>query len=272
MWECPDFLDLPARTQKPRASGLTHVLDKGLPVEALESMLGQTSHLVDVLKIGWGIAYVDPTAKARIALCDAAGVMVTLGGTLVEIAAAQGRIPALCRWAQDLGVHALEVSNGLECLTGPAKTALVRELAADFTVLAETGAKDGHTPVVAEQWLAEMAADLDAGARWVIAEGRESGTVGLYDENGAVRESLVAAITERIPAERVIFEAPRKEQQVWFVEHFGPDASLGNVATGDVIALETLRLGLRADTAAVRVGGPQHPAALPAGDAAARAR
>ena len=250
MWDCPDFLDLPARTQKPRQRGLTHVLDKGLPVDALEFLLGQTSHLIDVLKIGWGISYIDPTAKQRAARCDAAGVTVSLGGTLLEICAAQGRVDDLRRWAGDLGVPAMEVSNGLECLTPAAKTALVRTLSADFVVLAETGAKDGHSPVVAEQWLAEMESDLDAGARWVIAEGRESGTVGLYDANGKVRESLVAAIVDRIPLDRVIFEAPLKDQQVWFIEHLGPDANLGNVPTAEVIALETLRLGLRADTAA----------------------
>lgn len=253
MLDCPDFLDLPARTQKPRVTGLTHVLDKGLPVEALESLLGQTGHLIDVLKVGWGIAYIDPTAKQRVALCDAAGVTVSLGGTLLEIAAAQGRVVELCRWASGLGVHAMEVSNGLERLTAEAKTDLVRSLSSDFLVLAETGAKDGHAPVVAEAWLAEMAADLDAGARWVIAEGRESGTVGLYDANGEVREELVTAIAERLPLERVIFEAPRKDQQVWFVDHLGADTNVGNIATDEVIALETLRLGLRADTAAARV-------------------
>jgi phosphosulfolactate synthase len=250
MWDCPDFLELPVRTEKPRASGLTHVLDKGLPVETLESLLAQTSHLVDILKVGWGIAYIDPTAKERVARCDAAGVTVSLGGTLLEIAAAQGRVDELRAWAVDLGVHAVEVSNGLECLTSAAKAALIRSLCTDFIVLAETGAKDGHTPVVAESWLADMEADLEAGARWVIAEGRESGTVGLYDEFGRVREPLVAAIADRIPLDRVIFEAPTKDQQVWFVENLGPNTNLGNVPTSEIISLETLRLGLRADTAA----------------------
>jgi phosphosulfolactate synthase len=249
MWDCPDFLDLPARTRKPRDHGLTHVLDKGLPVEALEQLLEQAGHLIDVLKVGWGIAYIDPTAKQRVARCDAAGVTVTLGGTLLEICAAQGKVDQLRRWAADLGVHAVEVSNGLERLSTEAKCALIRSLTDEFVVLAETGAKDGHAPVVADQWLAEMEADLAAGARWVIAEGRESGTVGIYDERGKVREELVEAIVSRVPVERVIFEAPQKHQQVWFITHLGPDVNLGNVPTSEVIALETLRLGLRADTA-----------------------
>lgn len=249
MWDCPDFLDLPPRAQKPRRNGLTHVLDKGLPVDALGLLLDQTSHVIDVLKIGWGIAYVDPTAKKRVGLCDAAGVTVSLGGTLLEIAVAQDRVGRLCDWAAELGVHAVEVSNGLECLDAESKCELVRTLSRQFIVLAETGAKDERSEVVAEKWLAEMEADLDAGARWVIAEGRESGTVGLYDQDGKVREELVEAIAARIPLDRVIFEAPRKEQQVWFIEHLGPDANLGNVATSEVLPLETLRLGLRADTA-----------------------
>jgi phosphosulfolactate synthase len=116
-------------------------------------------------------------------------------------------------------------------------------------VFAETGAKDDHAPVVTEEWLAEMATDLDAGASWVVAEGRESGTVGLYHGDGSVRADLVDAIAERIPVDRVIFEAPRKSQQAWFVKRFGAGVNLGNVPPEEVLALETLRLGLRADTA-----------------------
>jgi phosphosulfolactate synthase len=215
----------------------------------LDAVLAQTGDLVDVLKIGWGIAYVDPTVKERVARCEAADVTVCLGGTLLEVCAAQGRVDALRRWALDIGVHAVEVSNGLEALTRHEKTHLVRTLAADFTVLAETGAKDGHAPVVTAHWLDEMAADLDAGASWVIAEGRESGTVGLYLEDGSVREELAEAIAERVPVDRVIFEAPHKAQQTWFVHRFGPGVNLGNIALDDVLPVETLRLGLRADTA-----------------------
>lgn len=249
MWDGPDFLDLLPRVQKPRERSLTHVLDKGLPVDALGFLLDQTSDIIDVLKIGWGIAYIDRSAQRRLALCDAAGVTASLGGTLLEVAAAQDRVGELRAWAADLGVPAVEVSNGLGQLGAAAKSDLIRSLATDFTVLAETGAKDGHPPVVAREWLAEMERDLEAGARWVIAEGREAGTAGLYDEDGRVREDLVEAIIGRIPIDSVIFEAPLKEQQVRFVTRLGPDTNLGNVPTTEVIPLETLRLGLRADTA-----------------------
>jgi phosphosulfolactate synthase len=251
MWDCPDFLELPERDHKPRSRGLTHVLDKGTTTAALEAQLSQTGNLIDVLKIGWGIAYVDPTVRDRVALCNAAGVTVCLGGTLLEVCVAQGQVDNLRRWAAGIGVTALEVSDGLQAITPERKTELVRSLSADFTVLAETGAKDGHAPVVTEQWLAEMEADLAAGATWVIAEGRESGTVGLYHDDGSVRVELVEAIAARLPMDRVIFETPRKAQQVEFIRRFGAGVNLGNVPPEEVLPLETLRLGLRADTAVV---------------------
>jgi phosphosulfolactate synthase len=251
VWDCPDFLDLPSRQSKPRQRGLTHVLDKGTTIAALDALLSHVGDLVDVLKIGWGVAYVDRSLKERVALCNSAGVTLSLGGTLIEIAVAQDRLAELCRWAHDVGVEAIEVSNGLQAMTPQHKAELVRNLCADFVVLAEAGAKDDHVPVVTERWLAEMEADLAAGARWVIAEGRESGTVGLYHEDGRVREDLVGAIAARLPVDRVIFEAPRKAQQAWFIHHLGPETNLGNVPLDEILPLETLRLGLRADTADV---------------------
>lgn len=257
MWDCPDFLELPERDHKPRRRGLTHVLDKGVTTAALEALLAQAGDFVDVLKIGWGIAYVDPTVKDRVALCNAAGVTVSLGGTLLEVCVAQGRVDELRRWAAGIGIDAVEVSDGLQAMTSARKTQLVRSLSADFMVLAETGAKDGHAPVVTDHWLAEMEADLAAGASWVIAEGRESGTVGLYHDDGSVRAELVEAIAARLPVDRVIFEAPRKAQQTWFIHRFGAGVNLGNVALDDVLPLETLRLGLRADTAHASLGAPR---------------
>ena len=141
------------------------------------------------------------------------------------------------------------MSDGLRALTASRKHDLITELAADFVVLAETGAKEGNYPPTPAEWAEEMARDLDAGASWVIAEGRESGTVGLYHPDQGVREDLVAGILDRIPQDKVIFEAPRKSQQAWFVRQLGADVNLGNVAPASVLALETLRLGLRADTA-----------------------
>lgn len=249
MHEKPDFLDVPMRTAKPRTSGLTHVLDKGLTLRSLEDLLEQAADLIDVLKVGWGIAYVDPQIEERALLCRQAGVTLCLGGTLLEVSAANRRIPELARWAHRVGISAVEVSNGLERMSADEKRNLVRDLSGEFVVLAETGAKDGHTPVTPHLWVDEMEADLAAGASLVIAEGRESGTVGLYRPDGTPRVDLAEAIVERISLDQVIFEAPAKSHQTWFVRRFGPQVGLGNVATDEVLALETLRLGLRADTA-----------------------
>jgi phosphosulfolactate synthase len=227
------------------------VLDSGLTPEGTRAFLGQAGHLVDIVKVGWGIGYVDPTLEERTGICADHDCPVSLGGTLLEVAAAQGRVGELRDWALKVGMTHIEVSNGLRALTAAHKVSLIRELAADFTVLAETGAKSGNYPPTPAEWAREMEADLDAGASWVIAEGRESGTVGLYHADQGVREDLVSVIVDRIPADRVIFEAPDKAQQAWFIRQLGPDANIGNVAPASVLALETLRLGLRADTALV---------------------
>ncbi|WP_198545803.1 phosphosulfolactate synthase [Actinacidiphila yeochonensis] len=251
----PNFLTLPAREEKPRRTGITHVLDKGTPLPALEAYLVSQAHLIDYLKIGWGTAYIDPTAKERVALCSAAGVDVCLGGTLLEVCAAQGKVAELCGWAQSIGVDAVEVSNGLQFLTPDQKSGLIRSLSQDFTVLAETGAKSQTAPVVAEEWLRELESDLDAGATLAITEGRENGTVGLYGPDGCVRADLVEAIVARLPRERVLFEAPKKAQQVWLVNRMGAQVNIGNVPLDEVLALETTRLGLRADTVPVPDAG-----------------
>ena len=251
MPECPSFLQLPARTAKPRSCGITHVLDSGLTPEATRAFLGQTGHLVDIVKVGWGIGYVDPALSTRVGICTDHGCPVSLGGTLLEVAALQDRVSELRDWALSVGMTHIEVSNGLRALSAERKHALVRELAADFVVLAETGAKEGNYPPTPAEWGEEMARDLDAGASWVIAEGRESGTVGLYHSDQGIREDLVSAILAWVPADKVIFEAPGKSQQAWFVRQLGADVNIGNVAPASVLALETLRLGLRADTVSV---------------------
>ena len=249
MPECPTFLNLPARSVKPRSGGVTHVLDSGLTPEGTRALLGQAADFVDIIKVGWGIGYVDPALGSRVRLCAGYGCSVCLGGTLMEVAAMQGRVGELRDWALGLGITHLEVSNGLRALPDSRKHALVRELAADFVVLAETGAKEEVYPPTPAGWAEEMARDLDAGASWVIAEGRESGTVGLYRRDQAVRQDVVTAILDWIPPDKVIFEAPAKHQQAWFIRELGADVNLGNIASADVLALETLRLGLRADTA-----------------------
>jgi len=262
----PTFLSLPDRSAKPRERGITHILDSGLTPVATRSFMEQAAHLTDVVKVGWGIGYIDRMLRARVGIYREFGCPVCLGGTLMEVAALQDRIGELRDWALGVGITHVEVSNGLRALPDSRKHALVTELAADFVVLAETGAKDGSYPVEPADWAAEMARDLDAGAAWVIAEGRESGTVGLYNCDHGIREDLVSTILGTVPQDRIIFEAPAKSQQVWFINQLGADTNLGNIAPGDVLALETLRLGLRADTAlaADRSCTAEPPITLPA--------
>ena len=264
MPECPTFLQLPARAAKPRSRGVTHVLDSGLTPEGTRAFLGQAGHLVDIVKVGWGIGYIDPALEERVGICADHHCPVSLGGTLFEIAAVQDRVGELRDWALQAGLTHIEVSNGLRALAASRKHALVRELAADFVVLAETGAKEGNYPPTPAEWAQEMARDLDAGATWVIAEGRESGRAGLYHPDQGIREDLVTGILDWIPQDKVIFEAPEKAQQAWFVRQFGADVNLGNVAPASVLSLETLRLGLRADTASARAlrPGALRPGAL----------
>jgi phosphosulfolactate synthase len=245
----PTFLDLPTRQAKPRDRGLTHVLDKGMGLSATRSLLDHAGHLIDVVKVGWGIGYIDPGLRERVAAFTAADIVVSLGGTLLEVAVTQGRVDELRDWALEQGITAIEVSNGLGLLDRERKTELVRLFSRDFLVAAEVGSKDATVPVDARGWATEMAEDLDAGARWVIAEGRESGTVGIYQFDGEVRDDVIDVLLAAIPADRIIFEAPQKAQQTWFIRAIGPEVNLGNIAPDDVIPLETLRLGLRADTA-----------------------
>lgn len=246
----PSFLDLPERTSKPRSFGFTHVLDKGLTVVGLDGLLGAAGAYVDFIKLGWGTAYVSEDVAAKVAHCRAAGVNVCLGGTLLEIAWAQGCVAEYLEWADGLGITCLEVSNGSVKMAPAEKRQLIDQISADFDVLAEVGSKRPG-PVDARRWCEEMARDLDAGASWVVAEGRESGTVGLFEADGEVRVALVEAIVEAVPVERVIFEAPLKAQQAVLIELIGPNVGLGNVAPDEALSVETLRRGLRTDTIAL---------------------
>lgn len=244
----PGFLSLPYRPPKPRSDGLTHVLDKGLSLVGLESLIQTARESIDIVKLGWGTAYVSDGVKAKVALCRSAGIHLCPGGTLLEICDRQDRIDDYVRWLQRLGVTHVEVSNGALGMTIEHKRELIDRLAREFVVLSECGSKNPSVHVVAGAWVAEMNGDLDAGASLLIAEARESGTVGLYGPDGRVRTELVDALIAALPVDRIIFEAPRKDQQAWFVRRLGPGANLGNIPADEVVALETLRLGLRSDT------------------------
>ena len=244
----PAFLSLPERSAKPRDVGLTHVLDKGQTVQSARSILLTSAPLIDVWKFGWGTAYIDPALTEKLALLRSADIHTCLGGTLLEISWAQDKTQECLNWAAEVGFDAIEVSRGVAPMTVLDKRELLCRAAESFEVLSEVGSKDPNEILTPDEWTNEVAGDLAAGARWVITEGRESGTVGIYREDGSIREDVVAAAVHGGGIDRILFEAPRKDQQAWLIRTFGPDVNLANIACNEVLALETLRLGLRADT------------------------
>lgn len=247
----PDFLELPTRPRKPRLTGLTHVLDKGQPAPDTAALLGAASEFVDIWKFGWGTAYLDRELPTKLALLAEHDVRGCLGGTLLEIAWSQGRVEDCLRWAADMEIPLVEVSRGVMPMPLEDKARLVARAAQSFTVITEVGAKDPGRQLRPYQWKSEVADDLAAGAWLVVAEGRESGTVGTFDASGAVIEEVVEALIAVAGHERILFEAPRRDQQAWYINRFGPDVNLGNIALSDIVNIETLRLGLRADTAVI---------------------
>lgn len=244
----PTFLRLPERASKPRITGLTHVLDKGASAAATKSVLATAAAHIDIWKFGWGTAYLDPALSTKLRLLAEADVLACVGGTLMEIAWAQDKDHDCLDWAHEAGFPCVEVSRGVVTMPVADKHDLIHRASEQFVVLSEVGSKDPHQDAAPDQWTSEVAGDLEAGARWVITEGRESGTVGLYRSDGSVREDLVAAALMGGGLDRVFFEAPRKDQQAWFIREFGPEVNLANIALSEALALETLRRGLRADT------------------------
>lgn len=250
----PEFLDLPSRGEKPRSSGLTHVLDKGASPSEIGALLARVGGSIDLWKLGWGTAYLEPDVPEKVEILTDHDVRTCVGGTLLEVAWGQGRADACLAWAAEAGFPCVEVSNGAIGMPVSEKRRLIAEASSRFLVVSEVGSKDPRAPVSAAGWADEMAGDLEAGAVWVLAEGRESGTVGLYHPDGRVRKDVAEAIVERVGLERAIFETPRKDQQAWFISRYGSEVNLGNVPAQEVLGVEALRLGLRADTISLSQG------------------
>src|SRR5213080_1772740 len=208
----PGFLDLPVRPGKPRRTGITHVLDRGLPLAQVTDLLEQNSSYVDVWKFGWGIAYLDPQLPAKLDLLARHRVLASPGGTLLEIAWSQGRTSEFLDWAADAGFPCVEVSAGTVPMPDAAKRDLIAAAAERFIVLAEVGSKQAAVRLAPEQWASAASGDLEAGATWILAEGRASGTVGIYDASGGVREDVVAAMVSVTDPGSIVFEAPRDSQ------------------------------------------------------------
>jgi phosphosulfolactate synthase len=248
-----DLLDLPDRSAKPRQRGVTHVLDKGLSLSEIDGMVEVAGDSVDIVKLGWGTALATGNLERKLERYRQHDIPVVLGGTLTELAIARERFDQLVEWVRELGLGHFEISDGTISLAHERKLELIERLARDFIVLSEVGSKDDTGAITPPyRWVEQMREELRAGAWKVIAEGREAGTAGIFRPTGEVREGLIDEIVHDIDSSRILFDAPRKHQQVWFVRRFGPEVNLGNIAAGDVLALETLRLGLRSDTLGIR--------------------
>jgi phosphosulfolactate synthase len=226
------------------------VIDRGLSVAEVDGLMETVGESVDVVKLGWGTALVTANLRAKLRRYADHGVPVVLGGTLTEIAIRQGRVDGLVGWLRELGLRHVEVSDGTLTIDPEVKRGLIRRLSGEFTVFSEVGNKDAHFIMAPYVWVEQIEADLAAGAWKVIAEARESGRAGIYRADGEIRTGLIDEIAHAVDTDRLIFEAPLKEQQVWLLHRFGSECSLGNIAPDDVVSLETLRLGLRSDTVA----------------------
>lgn len=239
---------IPERTLKPRQSGLTMVMDKGLSVEEAKNFLSVAHPYVDVIKLGFGTSFVTPNLRDKLAIYRSYDLPVYFGGTLFEAFLIRNQFNDYISTCREFGISYMEVSDGSISIPHAEKCGYIEKLTKYGTVLSEVGSKDAEHIIPPYKWIELMRAELDAGSSYVIAEAREAGNVGIYRGSGEVREGLVQEILTQIPAERIIWEAPQKGQQLYFIELIGANVNLGNIAPTEVIPLETMRLGLRGDT------------------------
>lgn len=239
---------MPDRLGKPRTEGITMVMDKGLTYEEAKQFIENAIHHVDLVKLGFGTAYVTPRLRDKIELYQSNGIPVYFGGTLMEAFLIRNQLNDYISLCKDYGISYMEVSDGSITIPHAEKCGYIEKLSAIGTVLSEVGSKDAAHIIPPYKWIELMRAELSAGASWVIAEAREAGNVGIYRGSGEVREGLVQEILTQIPGEKILWEAPQKAQQLYFIELLGANVNLGNISPSEVIALEAMRVGLRGDT------------------------
>jgi phosphosulfolactate synthase len=255
------FLDVPARPGKPRDIGLTHVMDKGLNLRDIEGMFDVGGEFVDIVKLGWGTSYITNNLEKKIALYRHFETPVVCGGTLFEAVYGRGKIDEFKAWLQEHRFGHVEISDGTLDIPRDRKLELIQDFARDFIVLSEVGSKDSDVVFAPYQWVQWIKEEKEAGAWKVITEAREGGSAGIFRKDGDMRTGLIDEIAHEVAVDDLIFEAPTKSSQAWFVKHFGPNVNLGNIPPDEVIPLETLRLGLRGDTMLeVLLGGEPAPA------------
>lgn len=243
-----NLTQLPDRTQKPREAGLTMVMDKGLSIREVEDFLSVANGFVDIVKLGFGTSYVTSNLKEKIDAYHDAKIPLYFGGTLFEAFVIRNQFDDYLRLLEKYKITHAEVSDGSLDMHSDEKCEYIRTLSKHVTVLSEVGSKDAEKIIPPYKWIEMMQQEIEAGVWKVIAEARESGNVGIFRGTGEVRSGLVEEILTKIPQEKILWEAPLKAQQVWFIKLYGANVSLGNIAPNEVIPLETLRLGLRGDS------------------------
>jgi phosphosulfolactate synthase len=239
---------LPERTAKPRNAGLTMVMDKGLSIREAEDFMSVGSEYTDFVKLGFGTSLITPGFDKKIQIYKKAGVIPYFGGTLFEAFVIRNMFNEYIDFMNKYEVELVEVSDGSFDIEREKKLEYISKLAEKFTVISEVGSKKADVIFSPDEWVTMMKAELNAGSVKVIAEARESGTTGIYNEDGSINNKIISAISEHVKLENVLWEAPLKSQQAWFIKHFGANVNLGNIAPTEIIPLESLRLGLRGDT------------------------
>ncbi len=243
-----DLSQIPERTKQPRANGITMVMDKGLSIQEVHNFMSIGQPHTDIVKLGFGTSFVTPNLKEKIAAYKEYNMPVYFGGTLFEAFVIRNSFERYIDVIKEFGVNYVEVSDGSITIPHSEKCGYIEKLAKHTTVLSEVGSKDAEHIIPPYQWIELMNAELSAGSDYVIAEAREAGNVGVYRGNGEVREGLVQEILTKVPAEKIIWEAPQKAQQLYFLQLCGVNVNLGNIAPSEIIALEAMRIGLRGDT------------------------
>ncbi|MFK7952901.1 MAG: phosphosulfolactate synthase [Ekhidna sp.] len=243
-----DLNNIPERTTKPRTEGFTMVMDKGLSMREVSDLIETSGNYIDIVKLGWATSYVTPNLKEKLAIYKEAGIPCYLGGTLFEAFVVRDQFDDYRKVLDKFDLAHAEVSDGSIEMDHDKKCEYIRTLSQQVTVLSEVGSKDAAKIIPPYKWIEQMSTELEAGAWKVIGEAREGGNVGLFRDSGEVRQGLVEEILTQIPGDKILWEAPQKAQQVWFIKLCGTNVNLGNIAPNEVIPLETIRLGLRGDT------------------------
>jgi phosphosulfolactate synthase len=243
-----NLTQIPTRTAQPRTSGLTMVMDKGLSINEVHDFVSVTRPHIDIVKLGFGTSFVTPNLREKIEVYHSYNIPIYFGGTLFEAFLVRDQFDDYIAVCKDYGIKYVEVSDGSISIPHPEKCGYIEKLTKHATVLSEVGSKDAAHIIPPYKWIELMRAELEAGSSYVIAEAREAGNVGIYRGSGEVREGLVQEILTQIPEEKIIWEAPQKAQQLYFLELIGCNVNLGNIAPNEVIPLEAMRIGLRGDT------------------------